>query len=103
MAAGLELVTEATLGSVWADVSGRTIADDLLEWIPDAFALTETLLQRSEAYRFAVSPPAGHRWPPLVVPGWPEAVADAADHWSAWVVDQSRALPPLVAMAWRVV
>lgn len=103
MAAAVGPVTAATLASVWADVSGRRIGDDLLEWVPDVFAFTETVLQRSEAYRFAVSPPAGRQWPPLALPGWPEAVADAAENWCAWVVDPSRALPPLVAKAWRVV
>ena len=103
MAAPGEPVTASTLASVWADVSGRTIGADLLEWVPDVFAFSETVLQRSEAYRFAVSPPAGQQWPPLAAPGWPEAVADAAEHWCGWVVDRKRALPPLVAMAWRVV
>ena len=35
------------------------IGDELLEWPPDMLALTEVILQRSEAYRFALSPPAG--------------------------------------------
>lgn len=96
-------MTAATLASVWTDVSGRTIGDDLLEWVPDVFALTETVLQRSEAYRFAVSPPAGEQWPPPALPGWPTAVAEAADGWCAWAVDRSRALPPLVATAWQAV
>lgn len=97
------MVTALTVASVWTDVSGRPIGDDVLEWVPDVFALTETLLQRSEAYRFAVSPPAGQHWPPLALPGWADAVDRAADEWCAWVVDRSRPLPPLVAEEWRVV
>jgi hypothetical protein len=50
---------EPTPASVWQAAAGSTIGDELLEWPPDLFALTEVILQRSEAYRFAFSPPAG--------------------------------------------
>ena len=50
---------EPTVASVWQAVASNTIGDELLEWPPDLFALTEVILQRSEAYRFALSPPAG--------------------------------------------
>ena len=50
---------DPTLASAWRAVAGTTIGDELLEWPPDVFALSEVLLQRSEAYRFALSPPAG--------------------------------------------
>jgi hypothetical protein len=56
----LEAVREApTPASVWRAVAGSTIGDALLDWPPDLFALTEVILERSEAYRFAFSPPAG--------------------------------------------
>ena len=50
---------EPTVASVWQAAASSTIGDELLEWPPDLFALTEVILQRSEAYRFALSPPAG--------------------------------------------
>ena len=40
-----------TLASAWQAVAATEIGDELLEWPPDVFALTEVLLQRSEAYR----------------------------------------------------
>ena len=51
----------ATLASAWQAVSGAGFTDDLLEWPPDLFAATNVLLGRSEAFRFALSPPAGGR------------------------------------------
>jgi len=48
-----------TLASAWQGVSGAGFTDELLAWPPDVFALTNVLLGRSEAFRFALSPPAG--------------------------------------------
>ena len=64
------------------------MGDELLEWPPDLFAFTDVILERSEAYRFALSPPAGATWPPGRFPEWPDAVADAGRRWSAWVEDR---------------
>ena len=47
---------EPTLASTWQTVAATTIGDELLEWPPDLFALTETVLENSEAYRFALPP-----------------------------------------------
>ena len=59
------VVNEApTPASVWQTVAGTTMGDDLLDWPPDLFALTEMILERSQAYRFALSPPAGTQWRP---------------------------------------
>ena len=69
---------EPTVDSVWQGVAGRAISDELLEWPPDLFALTDVILERAEAYRFVLSPPAGLQWPPDRVPGWGDAVQDAA-------------------------
>lgn len=96
-------VETLTVASVWSDLSGRPMGDDQLEWVPDMFAFTETLLQRSQAYRFAVSPPAGRHWPPLDLPSWTDTVTSAAERWCAWVVDRGAAFPPLVADEWRAV
>ena len=55
---------EPTLASTWLGVAGIPIADELLEWPADLFALTDVLLDRADAYRFVSSPPDGGRWPP---------------------------------------
>jgi hypothetical protein len=93
---------EPTLASAWQAVAGVPIGDELLEWPPDVFALTEVLLQRSEAYRFALSPPAGLTWPPASFPDWPGAVAGAARRWSSWAEDPNEAIPGLLAQEWAV-
>ena len=78
------------------------ISDELLEWPPDMLALTEVILQRSEAYRFALSPPAGSTWPPAGFPDWPDAVTDAARRWGAWAEDRNGTIPGLLAREWAV-
>jgi hypothetical protein len=93
---------EATLASVWQAVAGTTIGDELLDWPPDVFALTEVILHRSEAYRFALSPPAGLTWPPASFPDWPDAVTDAARQWSSWAEDRNGPVPGLLAHEWTV-
>lgn len=40
---------------MWLAMAKGPITDELLEWPPDRFALTDTILARSEAYRFALS------------------------------------------------
>ena len=55
---------EPTLASTWQAVAGSPIRDELLEWPPDVFALTDVILERAEAYRFVLSPPDGVLWPP---------------------------------------
>jgi len=91
---------EPTLAQAWQAATGTTFGDELLEWPPDLLALTEVILQRSEAYRFALSPPAGSSWPPASFPGWPDAVADAARQWSGWAENREAALPGLLAREW---
>ena len=73
-----------TIASLWAEVSGRELADQGLEWPPDVFALVGTVLGRTHAYRFAVSPPAGRHWPPAgAAPGTaPSAAPPSAG--AAW-------------------
>jgi hypothetical protein len=94
---------QPTLTSVWRAVTGNnTISDELLDWPPDLLALTEVILERSEAYRFALSPPFGVQWPPASMPEWPDAVADAARHWVAWAESRSRATPGLLAQEWEL-
>jgi hypothetical protein len=92
-----------TVGSLWRDIAGRRLGDELLEWAPDLFAFTDVVLDRSEAYRFAVSPPDGASWPPLEMPDWYLAVAGASVGWCAWVEGDGTELPGLVAEEWAVV
>jgi len=92
-----------TVGSLWHDIAGRRLGDELLEWAPDLFAFTDVVLDRSEAYRFAVSPPEGASWPPPQMPDWYLAVADASAGWCAWVEGDGTGLPGLVAEQWAVV
>ena len=89
-------VREATLESTWQAVAGWSITDHLLDWPPDLFALTEVLLERSEAYRFALSPIAGESWPPLAPYSWSIAVLEAARLWCAWIDGAEPALPRLL-------
>ncbi len=82
---------------------GRVVTDPdwdrLPEWPPDVFACTAVILHVTGAFRFAVSPPSGQRWPPT--PDWSADVEKAARQW----VDELRAggteLPDLVAEHWE--
>lgn len=93
---------ELTAASVWRAVAGTEIDDELLEWPPDVLALSDLVLQRSEAHRFALSPPSGVSWPPDRFGDWASAVADAGRLWSAWVENHDEAFPELVAAEWAV-
>src|SRR5215470_2698055 len=92
-----------TVGSLWHDIAGRQLGDELLEWAPDLFAFTDVVLDRSEAYRFTVSPPKGASWPPPANPDWYLAVADASAGWCAWVQGDRTELPGLLTKEWSVV
>jgi hypothetical protein len=94
---------QVTLASAWQAESGAGFSDDLLGWPPDVFALTNALLGRSEAFRFALSPPAGVQWPPAGAADWSDAVVAAGGDWSAWVEDPQGSVPGLPAEEWHVV
>ena len=98
-AAGAE---RPTLASTWRAISGVGFTDGLLAWPPDVFALTNVLLDRSEAFRFALSPPEGVRWPPAGARDWSDAVVDAGRRWCAWVEDGRGSVPSLLAQEWGV-
>ena len=68
--------------------------DDLVSWPPDVFALTNLVLDHTEAYRFVVAPPRGRRWPAL--PEWGARVSDAAVAWRVAVEAGATDPPPLV-------
>ena len=94
-------VDEPTSAHVWHCVAGGPITDELLDWPPDLFALTNVVLTRSEAFRFALSR-AGD-WPPARYGDWSLAVEEAGRQWSAWVEDRvSRvhALPGQLRTHW---
>jgi hypothetical protein len=67
------------------------------------FAFTHVILDRTEAYRFAVSPPAGREWPPTPAATWRDGVDAAAREWSDWIADGLGEPPGLIAGEWRVV
>jgi hypothetical protein len=91
-------VTVPTLASTWKGAAGAPIADELLDWPPDVFALANVILERSEAFRFVLSPI--EEWPPRRFPGWVDLVAEAAIAWSAWAEDRRGALPDLLLEVW---
>jgi hypothetical protein len=93
---------EPTIASTWVAVSGSAITDDLLDWPPDVFALTDSVIERSESYRFAVSPPAGRQWPPSGPPAWSDLVASTAQEWCARVQGGKGSPPDHVLREWAV-
>ena len=93
---------EPTAASMWHALGGSPITDEFLDWPADVFALTDVILGRSEAYRFALSPPGGLEWPPSHFPSWSEAVEEAGRQWSVWVEDRKSAFPGLLAEEWSV-
>ena len=93
---------EPTLASTWHAVAGSPITDEFLEWPADLFALTNVIIERSEVYRFVLSPPSGVEWPPSRFPNWSDAVEEAGRQWSVWVEDRQGALPDLLAEEWSI-
>jgi hypothetical protein len=93
------VVTGPTPASTWYAASGGPITDELLAWPPDVFALTNVVLARAEAFRFALSRQA---WPPSGFGDWAREVEDAGRQWGAWAEDRTGALPELVTAEWSV-
>ena len=91
-----------TAGSLWQAMSGRPLSADLLDWPPDLFALTSLLLQRSGAFRFALSPPPGRQWPPGSRSGWSATVEAAGRAWSGVVDASGEPVPPLLVSLMEV-
>jgi hypothetical protein len=92
---------EPTLASTWEAIVGRRLSDELLDWPPDVFALTNVALDRSEAFRFAISPVGA--WPPARFGDWSAAVEESGRGWGAWVEDRLAAFPALVSEEWAAV
>jgi len=91
-----------TSEAVWESLTGRPISDEFLEWPADLFALTDVILERSEAYRFVFSPRNGLHWPPSRFTDWSDAVEQAGRQWSVWVEDRGSAFPDLLAKEWSL-
>jgi len=91
-------LSEPTLASTWHAASSGPITDDLLDWPPDVFALTNVILARSEAFRFALSPI--HHWPPEGYPDWGRMVAEGGLRWGEWVEHRRGPPPELVGQEW---
>jgi hypothetical protein len=91
-----------TIASLWSEVAGREMTDATLEWPADVFALVGTVLSRTHAYRFAVSPPVGRHWPPRGSTHWNGVICGAAEQWAAWAEAPEGPPPTLVARAWNV-
>jgi hypothetical protein len=68
-----------TVASYFEAFSPEPRWEDLVDWPPDVFALTNLVLDHTEAYRFAVAPPLGRRWPPS--PDWEKRVLAGAGRW----------------------
>src|SRR5262249_58735993 len=91
-------ICEPTLASTWEAIAGRRPSDELLDWPPDLFALANVALDRSEAFRFAISPVGA--WPPPRFGDWAAAVETAGRGWGAFVEDPRVAFPALVSEEW---
>ena len=90
-----------TVASLWAEVTDRDLGDQGLDWPPDVFAGVGTVLRRTHAYRFAVSPPPGREWPPHGSQHWNAAICGAAEQWAGWAEAPDGPPPALVTEAWQ--
>lgn len=70
---------EPTVASYFDAFSPAPGWDELPTWPPDVFALSNLVLDHTEAYRFAVSPHGGGTWPPSG--DWNQRVQAAARSW----------------------
>lgn len=92
---------ELTIGQLWSWLAGGPVSEDLVEWAPDVAALTSVLLERSHAFRFVVSPPAGARWPPTSGGSFTALVASCATRWR-WAMEHGESPGGEVDGLWRL-
>ena len=88
-----------TVSSYWDAFSPAPPWDALPSWPPDVFAFANLVLDHTEAFRFAVSPPSGRRWPPT--PDWNDRVRAAARSWR--MSESPSESPEVVRRLWSVV
>ncbi len=91
---------ELTVGQLWSWLAGGPVTEDLVTWPPDVAALTSVLLERSHAFRFVVSPPAGASWPPQTQAPFAEHVSAAALRWR-WAVEHGERPQGLITDLWH--
>jgi predicted amidohydrolase len=87
-----------TVASYFQAFSPAPSWGDLGAWPPDVFALTNLVLDHTEAYRFAVAPPAGRRWPPTA--DWEAHVVGGAEAWRQAAGHREKDLPESVRRHW---
>jgi hypothetical protein len=93
---------DETIGDALATLARPGLLDTALDWPPDVFAATSMLLERSEAYRFVVSPPSGEVWPPPRTGDWEFETSNSARAWTGAVAGPGHpALPALLVRSWR--
>ena len=90
-----------TVGGLWEWLAHGPVSDEWLEWAPDIAACTSVLLQRSQAFRFVVSPPQPGVWPPPGERPFSERVRDAASEWRRAMDAGTGAAPTEVKRYWR--
>jgi hypothetical protein len=91
------------VGSFIASFSTDLAWDELVRWPADVFAVTNLVLDHTETYRVAVSPPAGGRWPPDK--HWQDRVTAAAAAWRDTAGASRRGsdlAPSTVSALWRM-
>ena len=92
-----------TVSQLWHWLTEGQVSDALLDWAPDVAALTNVLLERSQAFRFVVSPPDGERWPPEGYVRFVDEVSRAASDWRTAMDSASDEAPEVVARLWATV
>ncbi|HET7338625.1 MAG TPA: hypothetical protein VFK22_03690, partial [Candidatus Dormibacteraeota bacterium] len=98
-AAGVSSGSSRTVGSFIHAFSPAPRWDQIPSWPPDVFAVSNLVLDHTQAYRFVVAPPSGKRWPPNL--DWNQRVTAAARAWRASALDTHAALPTLVSRCWK--
>ena len=94
---------DVTVRALWDWLTCESVSADLLDWAPDVAALTTVLLERSQAFRFVVSPPAGATWPPARGGAFADVVTAAATEWCAMMDRGAGGAPDLVRLLWATV
>lgn len=90
-----------TIGSYIEAFSPIPLWRGLCSWPPDVFALCNLVLDHTEAYRFAVAPPAGRRWPPDR--DWNRMVTDAAREWQVTANIPDSGAPRSILRLWDTI
>lgn len=90
-----------TVAEYFAAFSPAPRWEELVRWPPDVFALCNLVLDHTEAYRFAVAPLPGRRWPPCE--DWNDRVVAAARAWTETAAAPGSDPPSAVFAEWQAV